>query len=396
MKKLIFSTLLATASYAGWLTAEEETIDINSYSPQEQVVETSFPKEPVQQYQEVWPVETSFPKESAQQHRELQIVDTSPISIDILSRIKSDKNFKVALLVPKRVIGRYAKKVSNSILAYLIYRGSSFEYEVFDSVDESEISIITALQKIRNKGYNFIIAPYTLKGANLISRYEDRAVVYIPTIHSKDVNFRSNNIIFGGIDYKAQINKLLDYTNDKLSVFSGKSDLASRLTSYVSEHSYQKDVYIKPIDNARVNLKYIIKNNHRLKNSSIFLNMPLVSSALITSSLSNFSIEPFGIFSTQINYSPLLFSLMQKKDRKNFYLANSIGYINSKLNDIDQNFGNKIKYDWISYSTSIGLDHVYAKYNSKDKLFNEELENNQIKYRTKIVKIDGDEFKRVD
>lgn len=385
MKKLILSTIVITSLFAefdsAWAPVKEEVIDINSYTqPVQQVNPTSFPN-PVVQSQT-----TIVEPEIVEQPRE----------VNILSRIKNGQNLKVALLVPKRVIGRYAKKVSNSILGYLIYRSGSYEYEVFNSGDESEASIINTLQKIKSKGYNFIIAPCTIDGANLISRYEDSAVVYIPTINSKDVDFRSSNIIFGGIDYKNQISRLLDYTNDKVSVFSGKSKLAGQLTSYVGSYSYQKDVYVKAIDNARVNLKYAIKNNNRLKDSSIFLNMPLVSSALIASSLSSFGVKPFGLFSTQINYSPLLFSLIQKKDRQNFYIANSIGYINSKLNDIDQNFGNRVKYDWISYSTSIGLDYVYSKYNSKDKLFNEELENNQVKYRTKVVKISGDEFKKVD
>ena len=382
MTKLILSVVVASSLFAEldtvWVPVTEEIIDVGSYSNQ-----------PIQQE-----IQTSFPPVVDSSQAPVEVL--KPRTIDILSRIKSGENLKIALLVPKRVIKRYAKKVSNSILAYLIYRSGNFEYEVFNSIDESETNIITTLQKIKDRGYNFIIAPCTLTGANLISTYEDSAIVYIPTIHSKDVNFRSSNIIFGGIDYKAQIDKLLDYTNDKLSVFSGKSRLAKQLTSYVSEHSYQKNIYVKTIDNARVNLKYVIKNNNRLQDSSIFLNMPLVSSALISSSFATFDIKPFALFSTQINYSPLLFSLMQKKDRKNFYIANSIGYINSRLNDIEQNLGNKIKYDWISYSTSIGLDHVYSKYNSQDKLFNEELENNQIKYRTKIVKIEEDGFKRVD
>ncbi len=298
---------------------------------------------------------------------------------------------KIALLVPKNVIKGYAKRVSNSILSYLIFKNEDFTYEVFNSGDESDDNLINTLNRIKAKGYKFVIAPLTPDGARIVSAYEKDMLIYIPTLNSHLFQ-KQGNIYYGGIDYKKQIDKLMDYTNGKIAVFSGRSWLAQELTGYIQEQNY--DIYIKTIKNPRINPKYVVKNNYHLQNASVFFNMPLVSSALLASSFTSYGIKPYRLLSTQINYSPLLFTMIQRKDRQNFYLANSIGYVNSKLNDINQNFGIKIKYDWVAYSSSIGIDHIFSKYYGLEETFNEELINHQVRYRTKVYKIKDDEFVR--
>ncbi len=302
---------------------------------------------------------------------------------------------RVALLVPKKVIGSYSKKVSSTILAYLVHRGMDFDFEVFDSGDESFDSIAFALEKIRAKGYNYIIAVLTKDGAFNISQIEKDVIVYLPTINKNSSGIVSGNIIFGGISYKDQVKTLLDFTNDKVAVLSGSSEVAREITSYVMSLNYTPDIYIKTISSSKINPKYILKNNHNLQNASIFLNMPLVTSASIVSSFSAYNIKPFGLYSTQVNYSPLLFNMIQYKDRQNFYIANSIGYVNSKLNDIAQNLGVRLKYNWVAYSSAIGIDKIYSRFFDSEPLFYEEIENRQISYKNRVVKIVGDEFKRV-
>jgi len=302
---------------------------------------------------------------------------------------------KIALLVPKKVIKGYAKKVSNSILSYLIFKGEDFTFEVFDSRDESEENLLRTIQKIKNKGYKYVIAPLTKNGAETLALLESDLLIYIPTINKKENIPNSGNIYFGGIDYEKQIDKLMPYTNGKLAVFMDKSQLAQELTNFIQKKSYDSYIYTKFLENARINPKYILKGNSRLQNASIFFNMPLVSTALLASAFSSYNIKPYGLFSTQVNYSPLLFSMIQRKDRQNFYIANSIGYINSKLNDINQNLGIKIKYDWVSYSSSIGVDYILSKYYAIDPLFTEDVISHQVLYRTKVEKIVGDEFKKV-
>jgi len=244
---------------------------------------------------------------------------------------------KIALLVPKKVIKGYAKKVSNSILSYLIFKGHDFTFEVFDSKDESDNNLINTITKIKSKGYNFVIAVLTEDGTRTLAAIERDLFIYVPTINKKAYISHSGNFYFGGIDYEKQIDKLMPHTNGKLAIFMDKSRLAQKLTQYIQNKSYSGYIYTKLITNAKkTNPKYILKGNSRLQNASIFFNMPLVSTALLASSFSSYNIKPYALLSTQVNYSPLLFSMIQRKDRQNFYIANSIGYVNSKLNDINQ------------------------------------------------------------
>jgi len=304
-------------------------------------------------------------------------------------------SLKVALLVPKKVIKGYAKKVSNSILSYLIYKGRNFTFEVFDSRDESEDRLLSTISKIKSRGYKYVIAPLTKDGARTLANLERDILIYVPTVNKNQVIDHYGNFYFGGINYKKQINKLFSYTNGKIAIFMDRSWLAQKLTSYIEEKSYDKYIYTKLIKSTKINPKYILKGNSRLQNASIFFNLPLITTAMIASSFSSYNIKPYRLFSTQVNYSPLLFTMIQRKDRQNFYIANSIDYVNSKLNDINQNLGIKIKYDWVAYSSSIGIDYILSNFYMMDPTFNEDMRSHQVAYRTKIEKIVHDEFVKV-
>ncbi len=380
-KILVFCIVTAISLYAGWITPDNEANLGEEVVPNEQVK-----SEPINQEQtdtsSMWGEEVEPQKQEVRE-----------VNIDDFKRLGS---LRIALLVPKKVIGSYSKKVSNAILSYLVHRGMDFEFEVFDSGDESGENIALTLAKIKNKGYNYIIAPVTKDGAFLIAEYEKDSIVYIPTVNKKSSGIVSGNIIFGGIDYKSQVKKLLDFTNDKLAILSGSSPVARELTSDVMSLYYNPNIYLKSIENSTINPKYLLKNNNNLQNASIFLNMPLVTSASIVSSFATYNIKPFGLYSTQVNYSPLLFNMIQSKDRKNFYIANSIGYVNSKLNDIAQNLGVKLKYNWVAYSSAIGVDKIYSRFYDSEPIFFEDIMGHEIKYRDRVVKIVGDEFKRVE
>lgn len=373
-KKILLITSCICFLNAGWISYDNEANLGEPVQPEVQTID-------------------NYPNSDAL-GEEIQTKQEEVVKNVNISDFKRTGSLKVALLVPKRVIGSYAKKVSNTILGYFIHRGMDFDFEVFDSRDESVENIANTLAKIKNKGYNYIIAPVTKNGANIIAEYEKDSIVYIPTVNKDSSGIVSGNIIFGGIDYKAQIKKLLDFTNDKLAILSGTSKVARELTSDIMNADYSNNIYLKSINNSSVNPKYLLKNNNNLQNASIFLNLPLVSSASIISSFETYEIKPFGLYSTQVNYSPLLFNMIQYKDRQNFYLANSIGYVNSKLNDIVQNLGVKLKYNWVAYSTSIGVDKIYSRFYDSEPIFYEDMVDHEIKYHNKVVKIVGDEFKR--
>ncbi len=309
---------------------------------------------------------------------------------------KKVQNIKIALMVPKNVIGRYTISTTNTILSYLLAKGVNFDFELFNSNDETVENITNTVRKIEEEGFHFVIAPYTSKGVTNLLSIDTDLIFYIPTINKSDAITQKTNFIFGGIDYKKQIEKLLIFTNDKIAIFSDEGNIGFKLSSYI-ENSDKKIVYKKIIPQKLTRFKPFLKENKKLENSSIFLNTPLVKTSLLASQFRFYEIAPYALFSTQINYNPLLLSLTQYDDRKDMYIANSIGHSIDKLVAINKLLDNNILFDWINYSTSIGIDYIYTLYfdSYSKRFFDENILNNQVQYNIKILKPTKSAFKEV-
>ncbi len=313
-----------------------------------------------------------------------------------LSQLRNSDQIKVALLVPKKVIGAYANSVANSIIAYLISKDTRFLFEVFDSGTQSPDDLNLAMQKIKHKGYQFVIAAVTADGAQSLAPLVSDTLVFIPTVHHEDVAIKNPNIIFGGIDYTAQIDALLPYADDKIVIFNDHSRLAKKISAVIKDRRIEDVVYEKEIKNMKANISYIFKRNHKLKNASVFLNMPVVKSALIATQFSRYEDNISKILSTQVNYSPLLLTLTQYQDRKNFFIANSISDMPFKIEDTNTLLGGEIKYNWISYATTVGLDYVFCNYFGSKNIreFDEEVYDKQIYYKVSVMQAMRGSFKR--
>ncbi len=308
--------------------------------------------------------------------------------------LKTTDQVKIALLVPKKVIGAYANSVSNGILSYLLYKEGKFIFEVFDSGTQSTEALSLALGKIKHKGYKFVIAPLTAQGANIVASIEKELLIFIPTVNIEDITVNNPNVIYGGIDYGSQIDALLQYAESKIAIFGDSSMLAKKLSDFIHQKRLEDIVYSKEIKNIKTNFSYMFKNNKKLFDTSVFLNMPVVKSALVASQISRYKVPIKNILSTQVNYSPLLLSLTQYQDRENFYIANSIGKLPFALEDIGSLLGSNLKYNWIDYSSVVGTDYIFSTYLLSDnkRVSFEELYDNQIYYRTTIVKATEDGF----
>ncbi len=303
----------------------------------------------------------------------------------------------IALLYPKKVIGRYAISTTNSIMAYFLNKKVNFKLEIFDCQNETLYNLKNAIKEITDKGYSFVIAPLTQTGVQKLSQIDSSLIFYIPTINRTDTPNKNANFIFGGIDYKKQIEKLLPFTNDKIAIFSDQSPTGFKLSKYVQD-SGKNIVYQKVIPQSQTKFRSILKHNRRLQDSSIFLNTPLVKSSLLASQFRFYKIEPYALFSTQVNYNPLLLNLTQYQDRKNMYIANSIEQSDPYLVITDKLLDNDIRFDWINYSTSIGIDYLYTLYfnPNSNRTFNEEIIDNQVLYNVNIVKPTISSFKEVE
>jgi SRSO17 transposase len=303
------------------------------------------------------------------------------------SSLQETSNVRIAMLIPQKSIRRYAISTVNSVLAYLLSKNSTFDLKVFNSIDEKEDSILEALKQIRRENFQYVIAPLTQKGAKTLLKNSQNLLVYIPTLNVNEFENLDSNVIFGGIDYKAQILKLLGYANNKISIFSDGSLLSHNLNTIIKEqvpHIY----YEATINNSRISFKRLLKYNKKIDDSSIFLNTPLVKTSLIASQFRVYDKTPYILLSTQINYNPLLLTLTQYEDRKNLFIANSIGKTSPRLEQTNSLFGHNIIYDWVNYTTSVGMDYIFTHYlvPSQSREFKEEIKDNQVIYNISIYK----------
>lgn len=314
---------------------------------------------------------------------------------------------RIALLLPDKIIGRYAASTTNASFSYLLARNHSFELKTYQIDTQSHEEIKATLAKIEEDGFYYVIAPLTPDGVNTIVELNPTLNIFFPTLNRKSVNSDNPFLFYGGIDYRAQSDLLLKEAKSTLVIFHDNSALGKVLTDY-EEKSFKYTEVINPnksensepllvedssktviqyaITNSTTNLEHNLKENERILEASFFLNTPIVKSGMVMSQLTLYDAMPTNVLSTQINYDPLLFSMTQFEDRKNMIIANSITEHNNILIEVNSLLGNDIIYDWINYTTTVGLDYFYHLITNEAREYDIEIENNQLNYKIELLR----------
>lgn len=309
---------------------------------------------------------SAVPSNSSELMADSQSIDSEePIAQNISNiQIDADKaKIQVAFIYPSTLVSKYAKGSLNTISGYFSYQKAQYNLLVIDCVNESYDSIDSAFSKVKEQGITNVIALLTPNSLNSLNKVVSNDFkVYLPLIEKKDSLENNDNLIFGSISYEQQLKKLSDYSIGNNAMFYQESYLGNKLRkSY--DLLIPNTTVKKEIKKNETNFKNIVAD-YRLNNSSLFLNTDVVKSALILSQLRAYDIYPKIIFSTQLNYDPMLMSLTQEKDREKLVVANSIDNVNSKLKDEISNFGGNIVYEWVDYSTLVGINYLYKNGNS--------------------------------
>ncbi len=312
---------------------------------------------------------------------------------------------KIALLLPYNKIGKYAASTTNAVMAYLITKNNSFKLKSYKIKDETLEEIDKAIKNIKADGFSYVIAPFTQKGAYNTALINPNINIYFPTINKRDINTTSENLYFGAIDYQAQSDILLEEAVSPLVIFYDQSSIGKKLASYEENSFKYKNILdgnqsIKVLDENKTvikfsipkritNLEKYLKDNEELNASSCFINTPIVKTGMIMSQLTLYdtnTTEITNILSTQINYDPILLSMTQYVDRKNMIIANSITEQNNMLIETNALLDNDIVYDWINYTTTVGVDYFYSLITSEAREYKVDMQNNQMKYNIELLK----------
>jgi len=320
---------------------------------------------------------------------EIRVMNVSILNLG--SQFISGDAVRVAMLLPYKKIGKYASSTTNAVFSYLITKGHAFDLKSYKIENEDEDEIRRVLNLIKEDGFSYVIAPVTQTGAQNIVNINSDVNIYIPTINKKSIEVESPYLTFGAIDYKAQVDLLVKEAKSPLVIFSDKSLTGKKLAQY-EEDSFKeanlssKRVFKYFIDRKTTDLAKYLKKNHRITGGSFFINTPIVKSGMIMSQLTLYDLDAKVVLSTQVNYHPLLLSLTQYNDRKKMLVANSITEKNGVLTETNAILGNDIVYDWINYSTTIGIDYFYNQLTNEDREFNISVENQQMQYNIELLK----------
>ena len=306
-----------------------------------------------------------------------------------------DEDFKIAIIFPSKVVGKYGNSTINSVIGYLLFQNKKFEIESFDSEDESFENISNTMYEIKNKGYKKIIALFTsdaLSNIRNISAFTDMQV-YFPLISRNDAYFiTSSNFIYGAISYENQMKKLLELSTGDNAQFYEDSSIGNML----------KGIYERLVPNIIVNQKVMQSNNNfknmvtneSLKHTNLMINTTLVKSSIILSQLYAYETENGVIMTTQLNFDPLILSLTQYEDRLNLILASSIEDTDAKLTELLYLLDTDIKYNWVNYSTLIGINYLFSK--NKNALIKNQILNQEVLYDTHLYYSTKSSFKKLE
>ncbi|WP_026803537.1 hypothetical protein [Aliarcobacter lanthieri] len=359
---------------------------------QKQVVQLKMPNQnvPVKQVDEdkATVVEEFISNDSIIQE---EIINNSGSQNDIIqdgdSIVMSDidgtkAKIKIAFVYPSSLVSKYAKNSINTVSGYLSYIKANYNLVVIDSSNESLDSITKAFDKVKEEGITKVIALYTPNAINNINKVAlDDILVYLPLIEKKESLEINDNLIFGSISYEEQLKKLSYYSDGVNVLFYQDTYLGNKLkNSY--ESVVQGTIVRKEIKRNETNFRSIVVDS-RLRNSSLFLNTDIVKSSLILSQLRANDIYPKIIFSTQINYDPVLMTLTQDKDRERLVLANSIENIDNNLKDEILSYGGNIIYEWVDYSTLVGINYLI---NGNNRYIPTKIVENQAVYNPRLFK----------
>lgn len=345
--------------------------------------------------------------------KELDEARTIYMAVLNLGASNAGAKLKIALLLPYNKIGKYASTTTNAAFAYLMTKSNSFMLKSYKIEKEDIADLQQAFGQIESDGFDYVIAPLTAQGVTNVIELDPNINIFFPTINKKNVNSMSASFIFGGIDYKKQSQMLLQEAVSPLVIFSDKSQTGKKLALYQEEEflhpsvdindsmSYddevsvysdsenltpEKKVFKYFISRRTTNLERYLKENEEIVNASFFVNTPIIKTGMILSQLTLYDANATNILSTQINYDPLLLSMTQYGDRDKMIVANSITKDNNILIETNSLLGNDIVYDWINYTTTVGIDYFYAQITGEDREYKIDISDNQMLYDIELLR----------
>ena len=254
--------------------------------------------------------------------------------------------------------------------------------------DESESSISHALNKIHAENMDAVLAPLTLGGVKNLLKTNTELMIFIPTVHKRDIGECASNIVFGAIDYTAQLDALKPYMANSLAVFYDTSPVGTNLltTTQTLARDSKKTAASYAIDTQGANIVKYLSRPAAFSKKSVIIHLPVVKTSMLAAHLTFSGARVHNLLSTQINFDPTLISLTQAKDRKNMIVANSIIEQVPSIYEINALMNNDLTFDWINYTTSVGTDYLISYLTGNERSYSMRLVDSQVIYPVELMR----------
>ena len=365
---------------------QKQVVQLKMPGQNSSVAKQSVPKQ--MEEDKVTVVEEFTPVEVLETDIKEQIINNSGSKNEILEADEkfvdidmTKANINLAFVYPT-ALSKYAKSSINTVAGYLSFKNAQYNLTVIETPDENYKSIEDAFLKLNNSDNKNIIALFSPKAINSLSKIvNSNFKVYLPLIEKKESLENNNNLIFGSISYEEQLKKLSYYSNGNNILFYQDTYLSRNIKK--AYDSVVSSGIEREINNNEKNFKGIIGG---LSGSSLYLNLDIVKSSLILSQLRANDVYPAFIFATQSNYDLNLLTLTQEEDRKKLIISNSIGEVDKKLKDEINSMGADLNFSWVDYSTLVGVNYLI---NGNNSLIPTKVENNQAIYVPRLYKSTG-------
>lgn len=332
---------------------------------------------------EIIDVTPSINDEKPIKEESIESNNVSDVTLDDLKVDMKKVKIKIAFIYPSSLVEKYAKSSLDTVSGYLSYQKADYDLTVIDCTNESYENINSAFSKISQAEITNVIGLFTPNAISSLDKLvSSNTKVYLPLIEKKDSLTTNESLIFGSISYEQQIQKLNSYSSGNNAMFYQNTYIGNKLKK-AFDLTVPNTTIRKEISKTENNFKGIV-NDNRLNNSILYLNTDIVKTSLILSQLRAYDVYPKYIFSTQVMYDPMLMTLTQDKDRENLIIANSIDTINKELKDEIITFGGNINFEWVDYSTLVGINYLY--YGGNTSLIKTKISNNQAIYNPKLYK----------
>ena len=309
---------------------------------------------------------------------------------NIIKEEKTKAIYNIAIIYASNNIGKYSIEATNTAMGYLLVKGVEFDLKVFDIIDETKENIESILDKLYEQNISKVIFFITTKNLNYLNGYDKLSQfnIYLPLVNARFYKGDNKNIVFGAIDYIKQFEKIKEQSKSHIVEIYDDSMIGKTLHKLFKK--VKPDLISIKISGKNPKYDKILKQNRFMQNATVVLNTSIVKSSILLSQIRANEIEVDRVLSTQVNYSPLLFVLTQKADRKKFFVINSIEKLPSVIEEFSLLLGNDILYNWVNYSTLIGLEYLLT---NKKRLFKKiNINNNQVEYNLEILQTKDNKF----